>query len=378
MQPLSITGVFDTVTDPRRDTENKLHHLTDILAITTRAVVGGAETWEAIAEFGRTKESFFRRLLRLDNGIPSADTFGRVFAKLDPVAFAKAFGRWMAAACEATGLIPVAIDGKSARSAKRGTATGCLHVVTAWAAENRLVLGTASVADGSNEIAAIPELLRALDLAGAIVTIDAAGCQVENARIIREKRGHYLLTVKDNQPTLRAAVEAVFDRACEADFAGVRTDGHEEVDDGHGRHEERYVTVVYEPTGLPADWPDVAAVVLVNREREVGGERTTTLHYYISSHAGTAAEFARWVRGHWDIENGLHRVLDVVFREDRSRIREDNAGTNLAMIRRVAASLLSRAPGKGSGVTKRLKAGWDESYLLQVLQGTRSRPESGL
>ena len=368
-QPLSISAVFDTVTDPRRDTENKLHLLTDILAITTCAVIGGAETWEAIAEFGRTKESFFRRFLRLDNGIPSADTFGRVFAKLDPVGFAKAFGRWMAAACEATGLIPVAIDGKSARSARRGTATGCLHVVTAWAAENRLVLGTASVADGSNEIAAIPELLRVLDLAGAIVTIDAAGCQVENARIIREKKGHYLLTVKDNQPTLRAAVEAVFDRACEADFVGVRTDGHDEVDDGHGRHEERYVTVVYEPAGLPADWPDVEAVVLVNREREVGGERTTTSHYYISSHAGTAAEFARYVRGHWDIENGLHWVLDVVFREDRSRVREGNAGTNLAMIRRVAASLLSRAPGKGSGVTKRLKAGWDESYLLQVLQG---------
>jgi predicted transposase YbfD/YdcC len=369
MQPLPITAVFDNVTDPRRDTENKLHHLADILAITTCAVIGGAETWEAIAEFGRTKESFFRRFLRLDNGIPSADTFGRVFAKLDPVTFAKAFGRWMAAACEATGLIPVAIDGKSARSAKRSTATGCLHVVTAWAAENRLVLGTASVADGSNEIAAIPELLRVLDLAGAIVTIDAAGCQVENARIIREKKGHYLLTVKDNQPTLRAAVEAVFDRACEADFVGVRTDGYEEVDDGHGRHEERYVTVVYEPTGLPADWPDVEAVVLVNREREVGGERTTTSHYYISSHAGTAAEFARYVRGHWDIENGLHWVLDVVFREDRSRVREGNAGANLAMIRRVAASLLSRAPGKGSGVTKRLKAGWDESYLLHVLQG---------
>ena len=369
MQPLSITAVFDTLTDPRRDTENKLHLLADILAITTCAVIGGAETWEAIAEFGRTKESFFRRFLRLDNGIPSADTFGRLFAKLDPVAFAKAFGRWMAAACEATGLIPVAIDGKSARSAKRSTATGCLHVVTAWAAENRLVPGTASVADGSNEIAAIPELLRVLDLAGAIVTIDAAGCQVENARIIREKKGHYLLTVKDNQPTLRAAVEVVFDRACEADFVGVRTDGHEAVDDDHGRHEERYVTVVFEPTGLPADWPDVAAVVLVNREREVGGERTTTSHYYISSHAGTAAEFARYVRGHWDIENGLHWVLDVVFREDRSRVREGNAGANLAMIRRVAASLLSRAPGKGSGVTKRLKAGWDESYLLQVLQG---------
>jgi predicted transposase YbfD/YdcC len=369
MRPPSITAVFDTVTDPRRDTENKLHVLTDILAIATHAVIGGAETWEAIAEFGRTKESFFRRFLRLDNGIPSADTFGRVLAKLDPAAFAEAFGRWMAAACEATGLIPVALDGKSARSAKRSTATGCLHVVTAWTAENRLVLGTASVADGANEIAAIPELLRVLDLAGAIVTIDAAGCQVENARIIRKQDGHYLLTVKDNQPTLRAAVEAAFDQACEADFVGARTDGHEEVDDGHGRHEERYVTVVYEPTGLPVDWPDVAAVVLVNWEREVGGERTTTSHYYISSHAGTAAEFARWVRGHWVIENGLHWVLDVVFREDRSRVREGNAGTNLAMIRRVAASLLSRAPGKGSGVTKRLKAGWDESYLLQVLQG---------
>src|SRR5215213_11290889 len=151
----------------------------------------------------------------------------RVFAKLAPGAFSQAFGRWMAAACEATGLVPVAIDGKSARAAKRDTATGCLHVVTAWAAENRLVLGAEAVADGSNEIAAIPELLRALDLAGAIVTIDAAGCQVENARIIREREGHYLLTVKDNQPTLRAAVEAVFDRACDADFEGVRSDGHE-------------------------------------------------------------------------------------------------------------------------------------------------------
>jgi predicted transposase YbfD/YdcC len=242
-------------------------------------------------------------------------------------------------------------------------------VVTAWAAEYRLVLGTASVADGSNEVAAIPELLRALDRAGAIVTIDAAGCQVQNAPIIREQEGHYLLTVKDNQPTLRAAVEAVFERACDADFAGVRSDGHEQVDDGHGRHEERYVTVIHNPAGLPPDWPDAAAVVLVNRERERGGERTSTSHYYLTSYAGTAAEIASFVRGHWDIENGLHWVLDVVFREDRSRIRQGNAGSNLAMIRRVAVSLLKRAPGKGSNVTKRLKAGWDDSYMQQVLQG---------
>src|SRR3954469_13179827 len=283
MPPLPLTTVFDDLPDPRRDTRNKLHRLTDILAIATCAVIGGAETWEAIAEYGRTKEPFFRRFLPLDNGIPSPDTFERAFAKLDPLAFARAFGRWMATACEATGLIPVAIDGKSARSAKRGTATGCLHVVTAWAAENRLVLGTASVADGSNEIAAIPGLLRGLDLAGAIVPIDPAGCQVENARIIREQEGHYLLTVKDNQPTLRAAVEAVLDRACEADFVGVRSDGHEEIDDGHGRHEERDVAVIYDPPGLPACWPDAAAVVLVNREREVGGERACTSHYYLTS-----------------------------------------------------------------------------------------------
>src|SRR5512135_1773169 len=159
----------------------------------------------------------------------------------------------MAAACEATGLVPVAVDGKSARAAKRNTATGCLHVVTAWATENRLVLGTASVPDGSNEVAAIPELLRTLDLAGAIVTIDAAGCQVENARIIREREGHYLLTVKDNQPTLRVAVAAVFERACGADFVGFRSDGHEQIEGGHGRPEEGYTTVISDPEGLPAE-----------------------------------------------------------------------------------------------------------------------------
>jgi predicted transposase YbfD/YdcC len=369
MSALPLTTVFDDLPDPRRPTRNKLHHLTDILVIATCAVIAGADSWEAIAEYGRTKQDFFRGYLPLTNGIPSPDTFERVFAKLDPISFAKAFGRWMAAACQATGLVPVAIDGKSARSAKRNTATGCLHVVTAWAAENRLVLGAASVADGSNEIAAIPELLRTLDLAGAIVTIDAAGCQVENARIIRKQQGHFLLTVKDNQPTLRTAVEAVFDRACEADFQGFRFDGHEEVEDGHGRHEERYVTVIYDPPGLPEGWPDTAAVVQVNREREVGGERTSSSHYYLTSYSGTAAEIAGFVRGHWDIENGLHWVLDVVFREDRSRVRQGHAGANLAMIRRVAASLLYRAPGKGSGVTKRLKAGWDDRYMLQVLQG---------
>jgi predicted transposase YbfD/YdcC len=369
MPPLPITAVFDELPDPRRETENKLHRLTDILALATCAVICGADSWDAIAEYGQTKEPFFRRFLRLPNGIPSADTFARVFAKLDPAAFSRAFGRWMAAACAGTGLVAVAVDGKSARRAKRNTATGCLTVVSAWAAENRLTLGQVAVPDGSNEVGAIPELLRALDLAGAIVTIDAAGCQVENARIIREQGGHYLLAVKGNQPSLSGAVEAVFARACERDFVGVAQDGDAAVAGGHGRHEERYVTVIADPEGLPGEWPDVAAVVQVNREREVGGENTSTTHYYLTSYAGTAAEIAGWVRGHWGIENGLHWVLDVVFREDSSRVREGHAGANLAMLRRVAVSLLQRAPGKRTTPTKRLKAGWDDDYLLQVLQG---------
>jgi hypothetical protein len=212
----------------------------------------------------------------------------------------------MAAACRATGLIPVAIAGKSARSAQRTTATGWLYVVTAWAAENRVVLGTTSVAHGSPESAAIPELLRSRDLAGAIVTIDAAGCPLENGRIIRPRAGPDLRAVKDHQPTLRAAVEAAFDRACAADFPGFRSESPEEVEDGHGRHEARYVTVLDDPPGLPEGWPDTAAVVLVNREREVGGERTCASHDDLTSDAGTGAAIARFVSGHGDIENGRH------------------------------------------------------------------------
>src|SRR4029079_2552031 len=177
MPQLPITSVFDDIPDPRRETANKLHRLTDILTITTCAVLGGAESWEAIAEYGRCKEPFFRRFLPLANGIPSPDTFERVFAKLDPGAFAAAFGRWLAAAVEATGLVPIAIDGKSVRGSKKATSTGCLHLVSAWATEALLTLGQVSVPAGSNEIAAVPALLAALELKGAIVSLDAAGCQ---------------------------------------------------------------------------------------------------------------------------------------------------------------------------------------------------------
>ncbi len=367
MSSLPLMSVFVSLPDPRRETKNKRHTLTDILVIATCAVIGGAESWEAIAAYGRTKETFFRRFLTLENGIPSPDTFERVFAKLAPGAFSQAFGRWMASACESAGLVPIAVDGKSARSAEKNTATGCLHLVSAWATENRLTLGQVSVAEGSNEVAAIPDLLETLDLKGTIVTIDAAGCQTANAAIIRSQGGHYLLAVKANQPTLRAAVEQVVEAACDAEFAGVSV--HRTIDEAHGRREERSVAVFGNPTGIPTEWPDVAAVVQVIREREVGGTKTCTVHYYLSSRAGTAKEMAGFVRGHWEIENGLHWVLDVVFREDDSRVRAGHAGENLAMVRRVAVALLKRAPGKGTTPTKRLKAGWDDEYLLQILQG---------
>ncbi len=366
--PLPLTAVFADIPDPRRPTKNTRHLLVDILSIATCAIIGSAESWEAIAEYGRTKIDFFRRFLKLPNGIPSPDTFERVFAKLKPKAFSQAFGRWMAAACESTGLIPIAIDGKSARAAKMNTATGCLHVVSAWATENRLTLGQVAVPEGSNEIATIPELLRELEMKGAIVTIDAAGCQVQNVQEIRRQGGHYLLAVKDNQPTLHQAVQAVFERADAANFETVRFDSDWLTEDGHGRQEERIVTVIYKPVGLPTDWKDVAAVILIGRERTIGEKNTVGSQYYISSHEGTAEEFGRLARGHWSIENNLHWVLDVVFREDDSRVRAGHAGENLAAIRRVAVSLLRRAPGKGSGRTKRLKAGWDDNYLLSVLQ----------
>jgi predicted transposase YbfD/YdcC len=365
---LSLAQYFADLPDPRID-RTKKHALLDILVIALCATIAGADSWEEVERFGEAKLAWLKRFLVLPNGVPSHDTFNRVFARIDPRAFGRCVADWMAAACEATGLRHIAIDGKSARSAPKGTFCGCLHLVGAWAAENRLILGQEAVADGSHEIAAIPELLRVLDLKGALVTLDAAGCQTAIAGQIRAGGGDYLLAVKGNQPTLHEAVLGVFDRACEADFAGLTHDGHEDAEDGHGRHEERYVTVVYDPEGLPPGWPDVAAVILVGREREVRGKRADTAHYYITSLRGTAAELGRLVRRHWSVENQLHWVLDMAFDEDSNRTAAGHAGANLGLIRRVAASLLQQDPGRGSIRAKRLSAALDEGYLLRALRG---------
>ena len=368
---VSIARYFADLPDPRVD-RTKKHALGDILVIALAATIAGADSWEEVEQFGQAKHDWLKRFLALPNGIPSHDTFGRVFARLDPDALGRCVAAWMGAVCEAAGLRHIAVDGKSARSAPRDTFSGCLHLVSAWAAENRLILGQAAVADGSHEIAAIPELLGVLELKGALVTLDAAGCQKEIAEQIRDGGGDYLLAVKGNQPTLHAAVHAVFARACEADFASVKHDGHESAEEGHGRHEERYVTVIYDPEGLPPGWPDVAAVVLVGREREAKGANASTAHYYITSLRGTAAELGTLIRRHWAVENELHWCLDVTFREDANKTAAGHAGANLGLVRRVAASLLKQDPGKGSIKAKRLRAAWDDQYLAQVLRGFKA------
>ena len=211
--PLPLTTVFADLPDPRMETANTLHTLVDILVIATCAVIGGADGWEEIAEYGRAKEPFFRRFLELPNGIPSHDTFERVFIKLAPDAFADRFGRWMKAACASTGWVHVAVDGKSARRSAKDTFTGCWHVVSAWAVENRLILGARCVPDGGHEITTIPDLLAALDSAGAVVTIDAAGCRTEIVRQIRNRGGDDVVTVKGNPPALHAAIRGAFEQA---------------------------------------------------------------------------------------------------------------------------------------------------------------------
>src|SRR5262249_10233909 len=255
----------------------------DILVLALCAVIGGAESWPDIEAFGHAKRDFFKRFLALPNGIPSHDTFRRVFAALTPVKFAACFSSWMPALCDACGLVPIAIDGKALRRSPKATASGCLHLVSAWATANQLILGQQEVQEGSNEITAIPELLRVLDLNGALVSIDAAGCQVEIPQQIRDQGGDYLLAVKGNQPTLHQACERLLLEAFEKDFAGLRHDLSESIEDGHGRHEERYVTVIYDPVGLPPEWVDVKALVAVSRERQVNDQSSN----------GTAVDLGR-------------------------------------------------------------------------------------
>jgi predicted transposase YbfD/YdcC len=366
---LAFTRYFADLVDPRAN-RTKKHALADILGVTLCAVICGADSFEEIERFGDAREQWLKQYFPLTNGIPSHDTFNRVLAALDRKAFAAGFGRWMGELSAATGLKAIAIDGKACRAASGDTFSGCLHLVSAWATENGLILGQEAVADGGHEITTIPALLKALDLKGAVVTIDAAGCQKAIVEQIRTQGGDYVVTVKGNQQTLQRAAHAAFEKAGEAEFAGC--DMSASVEDGHGRHEERYVTVLQNPEGLPSGWTDVGAVVVVGRERAAKGRNASTCHFYLTSLRVSAAELGGYIRGHWGVENGLHWCLDIAFREDQNRTRDTNAGANLGVVRRVAASLLKQDKGQGSIKAKRLNAAWDQDYLKQVLQGFKA------
>ena len=368
MARLTLAEHFADLPDPRVERTRK-HRLDDILVIALCAILCGATSFEDIEQFGECRKAWLRTFLRLPNGIPSHDTIYRVFCALDAKVFAACFARWVDELSATLGLKPIAIDGKSLRGARGDTFTGCVHRVSAWATEQGLILGQESVAEKSHEIAAIPILLRALHLNGAPVTIDAAGTQAGVVNAIRDGGGDYLLAVKGNQPTLHAAVRRVFSDACDRDFEGVTCTRHATVEGGHGRREERSATAIVAPPGLPAIWRDVAAVIQVNREREVDGKAVTTTHYYLTSLTGTAEGMAGLIRRHWAIENELHWVLDVTFREDANPTRNRNAAANLGIVRRTAISLLKQEGSKVSMPRKTFRAALEPEYLGKLLQG---------
>ena len=367
-QPLDILHHLAAVRDPR-DPRFTTHSLGDLLTIALCATLAGATSFEDLAAFGRAKEAWLRGLgLALPHGTPAHDTFRDLFRRLDPAAFRDGFAAWIGAVCARLGIDHVAIDGKSLRGS-RGLQGTCLQLVSAWAGANSLTLGQVAVEEKSNEITAIPALLRLLALHGALVSIDALGCQKEIAQAVRDAGADYLLQVKENQPTLLADIDASFEAAFAADFEGVAHDLWVSESHGHGRTEERVCLVLYDPEGLStrAEWADLRAVVRVCRTRQEGDRETFEVAHYISSRRGSAQELGSAARGHWGIENGLHWVLDVIFREDDSRLRDRTAAENLGLLRRVAVSLLRRDDSKGSISGKLHRAAWDDDFRLHLL-----------
>lgn len=361
---------FGRVEDPRLERQKK-HRLLDIIAIAVCATIAGADGWAAIALYGRSKEAWLRTFLQLDNGIPSHDTFGRVFSLLDPQAFQDAFREWVSII---QGKIKgvVAIDGKTiCGSHDRANGKQAIHIVSAWAVESGISLGQVKVDDKSNEITAIPELLRLLDLNGCLVTIDAMGCQREIARNIVEAGGNYLLAVKGNQETLAEDVEQEFKHAQAQDFAHMDHLYRETLEKGHGRIEKRQYWYTQDVQGLGTldRWPKLNGMVMCRTTRTEQGKTTVEDRYFITSAAHQdVVIISDAVRAHWGIENGLHWVLDVAFDEDQSRIRSGYAAENIAAIRKIANNALKQCTSRKGGVkAKRLQAGWDDQFMQEIL-----------
>jgi len=365
----SLLDHLSVVSDPRK---RCLHSLSDILTIAILAVICGADTWVDIEEWGNAREDWLRGFLRLRHGIPSHDTFGRVFAQLDPEALTQVFITWTAAVAVTTDQKVIAIDGKTLRrSFDHAAEKAAIHLVSAWSCANRLVLGQLACEEKSNEITAIPRLLALLDLNDCIVTIDAMGCQTAIAETIVERGGDYLLALKENQQNLYLGVQSFFFEAIRDDFEGREVEVFEETEWNRGREESRQVWVCPVVEGyVEADkWKNLSQFVAVRSVRETEEGSSEHWRYYITSRTETGARpVAQAIRSHWQIENSLNWVMDVAFREDDSRVRIGFAAENFSRLRQMALNLLKQEKTAKVGIKiKRNKAGWDLKYLLKVL-----------
>jgi predicted transposase YbfD/YdcC len=369
----TLDECFRPMKDPRIE-RNKLHKLIDILTIAVCALVSGADNFTEIEEFGNSKIEWLRGFLELPNGIPSHDTFGHVFARLCPTQFKECFLTWVRAAFEVTQGQVIAIDGKRVRrSHDRSRGKAAIHMVSAWACANRLVLGQVKTDEKSNEITAIPELLRILELKGCIVTIDAMGTQTAIADQIIAQGGDYVLALKGNQSSLHDDVKAFFADPKLASDPDITVQSHEITDGGeHGRVEIRRYRCTSDLSWLDEKgrWRGLQSICAVESERHIGGEISREVRHFIGSIPADPKLWADAVRAHWAIENTLHWRLDVAFREDESRARKGHADDNLAVLRHIALNLLTQEKSNKRGTqTKRRRAGWDDAYRLKVLAG---------
>jgi predicted transposase YbfD/YdcC len=366
---LSIPSYFAKLKDPRRR-HRRLHHLQDIIVIALGATIAGAQDFQQIETFGRKRFDWLRRFLKLPHGIPSHDTFERVFDRIDPQAFQSCFRDWVRAIGQALDIKHVAIDGKTLRGSG-SVKLGALHLVSAWATAQQLSLGQVAVADKSNEITAIPALLELLDLADALVSIDAMGCQKAIAQRIVEEGADYILTVKENQLHLLQDIQQAFERAFDTDFAGREYETLLTEDRGHGRVERRSYTILHNTEGIRnrQEWAKLTTIGLCVSARTVGGKTTSEARYFIGSRKASVQCYAMGLRGHWGIENNLHGQLDVTFGEDRNRVTKRHGAENLALLRRLTLSLLKAHPSKESIARKRFAAALDTAFLEEVLRG---------
>jgi len=364
-----IINHFSLVTDPRKR-GRRLHLLVDIIVISICAIICGAEHWTEIERFGNCKKKWFKSFLKLPNGIPSHDTFGRTFAKLNPVDFQKCFLNWIKELKKTFGADIISIDGKTLRNSfDTASKKAAIHMVSAWSSKNSCVLAQTKVEEKSNEITAVPKLLEILELEGCIVTMDAMGCQKKHAEKIIEKGADYILALKGNQGKFHEEVVDYCKDAVKSGFDGLEVSKIKKIEKGHGRIETRECFLIKDLSWAKKSrsWPGIKSVGIAKTTRKMGEDKSEEVRYFCTS-LTNVKEFTKGVRNHWNIENQLHWVLDVAFGEDKCRVRKDNAAENFAILRHIALNKLKREKTLKLGIkSKRLSAGWDNEYLLRVL-----------